>query len=310
MNTNIDRELVEALQSSGMLIRLGTSSLGVQVTDKARSRAITDGAAASRDAARVVVNRLPGAARAHHAKLTACQGAARTALHEMTTPWDESGWRFLPTVRFDDLMRRLSRIKVDFDAELAELRANASEVVRLARIELGELADNVHLPTAEEMVAAYDMATEVIPVPDGATFRGLPDSARATLAARLDNQLVKAYERGVDSIMDRVRPMLETMVERLVAFDKRENAKINNVQVGRVGVFRDSLVENVQPMADLVKSIASIKNDKRLFDLHAKLEEITNYTAKDLRDNAYARDSVKQMAGEALSMFDEWGLAA
>lgn len=310
MSNIADRELVAALQASGMLIRLGTSSLGVQVTDKVRSRAVTDQAAASRDAARVVVNRLPGAARAHHAKLTACQSAARTALHEMTTPWDESGWRFLPTARFDDLMKRLSHIKVEFDAELGLLRANADEVVRLARIELGELAGNVSLPSAEEMVAAYDMATEIIPIPDGATFRGLPDSARATLAARLENQLVRSYERGVDSIMDRVRPMLETMVERLVAFEKRETARMNNVDVGRVGVFRDSLVENIEPMAELVKSIAGIRNDERLFALHAKLESITQYSAQDLREHPRIRRDVQATAKEALSLFDEWAIAA
>lgn len=310
MSNIVDRELVEALQSSGMLIRLGTAALGVQVTDRQRSRVVTDEASASKDAARVVVNRLPGAARVYHAKLTACQSAARTALHEMTTPWDESGWRFLPTVRFDDLMKRLSTIKIDFDAELGFLRANADEVARLARVELGDLANNVRLPSADEMVSAYTMATEIIPIPDGATFRGLPDSARAALSARLDAQLVSAYDKGVDSIMDRVRPMVETVIDRLTAFDKREAARTNGIDVGRNGVFRDTLVENIQPMLSLIKSIADIRGEQRLYTLHAKLEAIVQYSAQELREHPSIRKDVQATAREALSIFDEWNLAA
>ena len=41
-HSEINHDLIEALQSTGMLIRLNTSSFGTQATDREKSREVTD----------------------------------------------------------------------------------------------------------------------------------------------------------------------------------------------------------------------------------------------------------------------------
>ena len=188
-HNEINTGLIDALQSTGMLIRLSTSSFGTQATDREKSREITDNAQASSDAARVVVNRLPGKAKLYHAKLTKTQSMARQVINDMTTPWDESGWRLLLTTRFDELARALALIKKDFDAGLTALSTNADEVISDAKAALGDLGANVRMPTKEDMINSYSMKTDIVPIPDGAQFRNLPPSTKALLQERLDRRL-------------------------------------------------------------------------------------------------------------------------
>jgi hypothetical protein len=307
-HTEINHGLIDALQSTGMLIRLSTSSFGTQATDREKSREVTENASASSDAARVVVNRLPGKAKLHHAKISKLQGLARQVINDMTTPWDESGWRLLLTTRFDELAKALAFVKGDFDAAKSALAANADDVLSDAKTALGSLGANVRMPSTREMVEAYDMKTEIVPIPDGAQFRNLPDSTKRILQARLDKQIERAYQRGVESIMERVQPMLASVVERLNAYDDRLAKQAAGEDVGRTGAFRDTLVYNIAPVAELVSSLAGATKDARLIELHTKLSQIVQHQPDELRANDATRAHVKQEANAALALFDEWTL--
>ncbi|CAB4144594.1 hypothetical protein UFOVP470_44 [uncultured Caudovirales phage] len=308
-HSEINHDLIEALQSTGMLIRLNTSSFGTQATDREKSREVTDNAQASSDAARVVVNRLPGKAKLYHAKLTKTQSLARQIINDMTTPWDESGWRLLLTTRFDELARSLSLVKKDFDAGLTALSANADEVISDAKAALGDLGANVRMPTKEDMINSYSMKTDIVPIPDGAQFRNLPPSTKTLLQHRLDKQIEAAYQRGVESIMERVKPMMTSVVERLDAYDGRLAAQAQGEEVGRTGAFRDTLVYNIAPVAELVGSLAAVTKDARLTELHTKLTQIVQHKPDEIRADDAARQHVKQNAHDALALFDEWDLS-
>jgi hypothetical protein len=308
-HNEINTGLIDALQSTGMLIRLSTSSFGTQATDREKSREITDNAQASSDAARVVVNRLPGKAKLYHAKLTKTQSMARQVINDMTTPWDESGWRLLLTTRFDELARALALIKKDFDAGLTALSTNADEVISDAKAALGDLGANVRMPTKEDMINSYSMKTDIVPIPDGAQFRNLPPSTKALLQERLDRQIEAAYQRGIESIMERVKPMLASVVDRLDAYDDRLTAQSQGEEVGRTGAFRDTLIYNIAPVTELVGSLAGVTKDARLVELHTKLTQIVQHKPDEIRANDAARQQVKQDAHDALALFDEWDMS-
>lgn len=307
MTTEINEEIVDAIQSTTMLIRLATSSFGTERTDRSKSDEVTSGEGATRDAARVVVNRLPGPAKHHHNRVVKMQSSARELVNQYTTPWDETGWRMLSTSSFDALMRQLHPLNEQFRSALADYTQAAPQVLKDAVDALGGLASGVTMPSAEDMIKAYDMRVDIVPVPDGANFRGLPPNAKEILGQRLKKQIAASFEKGVASIIERLQPMLNTAVERLTAYDNRLEQQARGVEVGRHGAFRDTLISNFHPVLDLLTALEGI-GDPRLAELKTRVEEIVEASPEQLRTDDQVRATTKARAKATLDVLDQWGV--
>jgi hypothetical protein len=303
-------ELVEALQSTGMLIRLSTSSFGTQVTDRVKSAEVTTDAHAASDAARVIINRLPGEAKIRHERVKKLLSQASAIIKENTTPWDESGYRLLMTSRFDEVMRYIVGVKESFDREVEALRSEADDIIAKAMQNLGDLADRVRPPSKDEMINAYQMRWTIMPVPDGANFKGVPDNTKKILSGIIARQVQKAYDSAVEDVADRVRPMMERVVEGLEKYEERLDKAAAGEEVGRAGTFRDTLVYNLRPVAELAKAMAAVNNDARLLQIAEKADAILSIEPKVLRTDADARETAKKEAGELIAFFDSWTVPA
>jgi hypothetical protein len=294
-------ELVEALQSTGMLIRLSTSSFGTQVTDRVKSAEVTTDAHAASDAARVIINRLPGEAKIRHERVKKLLSQASAIIKENTTPWDESGYRLLMTSRFDEVMRYIVGVKESFDREVEALRSEADDIIAKAMQNLGDLADRVRPPSKDEMINAYQMRWTIMPV---------PDNTKKILSGIIARQVQKAYDSAVEDVADRVRPMMERVVEGLEKYEERLDKAAAGEEVGRAGTFRDTLVYNLRPVAELAKAMAAVNNDARLLQIAEKADAILSIEPKVLRTDADARETAKKEAGELIAFFDSWTVPA
>jgi hypothetical protein len=303
----VEKDIIESLQSAAMLVRFTSSAFGTQATSRDKSMELTQKEEASRDAAKVVVNKLPGVARQHHQHITHLQGEARQIINRLTTPWDESGWRLLMTTNFERLARALHPLKEDFDRSLARYKEIAPDVLQQARGELGGLADTIRMPTPDEMVSRYSMKYDIVPIPDGAGFNGLPAGVRDVLSNRLQQTIRSSYEAGVASVMNRLKPLLEAAVERLTAYDKRLSQQAAGIEVGRHGAFRDSLIENFMPVITVLDAL-DIAGDSRIQEMSRRVKHIASHSPQQLRDDDHARAVVKDGAKEILDLMDQWGV--
>lgn len=297
----MSKEIMDAVRETCMLVTIRKTALGMSRTDKAASQDVTRNNHAAAGTAKVVVNRLPGAD-AHHKAITAIQREATEIIDKHTMHFNE-GWRLLPNRRFETLIQELAAVKSKFDKAMTSLDQNAAHIVRAAHANKGSF--DIDLPTETELINAYSMETEFQPVPAGDHFRGLPESTAKKLAARLDARIAENVSTAQNDILDRFRAPIRSFIERMKAFDDREREQATGKEVGRVGVFRDTVVTNIRDLYNVLNSF-NVTGDERLKELGELVKELAHANPEDLRKSATARDATVQRAKEIASNLDSW----
>lgn len=286
--------IVDALQSTSMLVRISSSFLGATRTDKEAAREITDDKNAAAGSAKVTVNRLAGADQLDK-QIRANFANTRNALEALTTPFgDDRGWRILPNTQFNRALLVLSRGQKQHLALCATLKEEAPKIIEEARKNIGNF--NVDLPTVEELVHGYDMKWDFRPIPDS-KFKGLPEDAQAKLGARMNKQIADAYAKAKEDVLQRFIKPLEEFVKGMEKYDKRE--------AGRTGSFADTKVTNIKALHEML-SAWNIDGDARLTELSNMVASLASTDPKDLRSNSVVRTAATARARETLDALDAW----
>lgn len=300
MTNDIDA-IGEAVRSTCILATIKFSALGLTRTDRQASNNVNMQAGAVAGAARVVVSRLPGADE-HHKAITAAQRAYKDALWSLSVPYgNDEGWRLLPNVNWSRLIPRMSACKNEFDKALSAFKADLGNVRARALANKGSL--NVEIPTEEELASAYCMDTEFRPVNDG-QFRGLPDSVAQKLQAHAKAKLAAAVQDATRHTLERIAQPLEYFIERMVKYDEREQAIAQGKEVGKHGIFRDSVVENIKELVEVIDSF-NLTGDPRLATLSQRLQPLV-VSPDALRDSQPVRHTAEKTARAVLADLKEW----
>lgn len=292
-------DVLGALRETAMLAACRISRFGLERKDKTTSEEVRVQKGVAERGLRVTVNRLAGADE-HHRAIVSLQEEIRDAFNRWTFYWDEGGWRGLPTAAFNDMLREIAPRDAAFKARLLEYETALPEVMERARIGLGTA--NIELPAPEEIIAAYGVKLEFQPIPDRASFRGLPQTTQAKLSEHLVTRAAKARTEAVQDVLGRVAPVLSRMVERLNAFDARQAKMAEGIDPGKEGIFRDSLVENVKDIAQVLPSF-NVLGDPTLDAAIAQITALAGgLTPEKLRQDDALRAGVKQQAKDTLDM--------
>jgi hypothetical protein len=294
-------DIAEAVRSTCILATVRLRALGLTRTDKDASRDVVRQNNASAGAARVVVSRLPGADEFHN-RITQAQGQARADLIALTMPYgNDEGWRLLPNANFEPLLAKLTTSKGKVTQLLDELKVEAPNIIARAKANMGTL--NVPIPTVDELIGSYAIDVEFREIAEGA-FKGLPDATASKLRRHVQRNLAAAVERATNDTMGRFIKPLEYFVERMRLFDERERAIAAGRDVGRTGVFRDSVVENIKELAEVVGSL-NVTNDPRLDKLAAEVQALI-IEPEALRDSQPKREEAVQVASNILADLSDW----
>lgn len=294
-------EIGEAVRHTCMLVAVRMRALGLTRTDREASRQVEDNAQASRGAARVTVSRLPGADQFHKAMIK-IQMETRAAVSAITMPYgNNEGWRLLPNVNWDRLTTTVAQARQAHSAMLEKYKEALPDVLAQARANRGTL--NVDIPTEEEIISGYSMEVEFRDIPEG-NFKGMPESVSQKLKVHVGRQVAAAMEQAQRDTFERFLPHLTRFVERLELYDQREQAQAAGQDVGRKGVFRDSLVENLKELVEVVDSF-NVLGDERLVELKEKVGAII-VSPEKLRDSQPAREEAREKARSVLSTLEEW----
>lgn len=291
----------EAVRNTCILATIRCSALGLTRTDKQTSNDVTSQHGAVNGAARVVVSRLPGADE-HHRQIVNAQLKMKHALYGLSMRYgNDEGWRLLPNANWQTLLMRLSEGKAEYEKVLSAFIADLPNVVARAQANKGSL--NIEVPTEEELRRAYTMETEFRPIHDG-RFRGLPPNVVAKLEQTAQAKLAAAIEMAKQDTLQRFVSPLEHFVERMVKYDEREQAQSQGKEVGRHGIFRDSVVGNVKELVDVVASF-NVTGDERLTLLTEKVKAL-DLNPDALRDNQPVRQDATAKAREILADLKDW----
>lgn len=293
MNAPIRHNLLSnALREVAMIAEVKTTALGLNRADKQAAQKTNTDFQAHQGAARVSVNRLAGADDLHR-DITALQEAIRANLHAYTTSWGMTSRRLLPNANFEPWIREHARLQGEFETKRAHLIAEAPNLIRKAEAALGHF--NVRPPSVEEIERAYSVSYGLEPIPDGKQFSGLPDAANDWLTEQFEHNISTAYREAQLDALKRLSEPLEALVDRIGAYDERMDKLEKGDDPGRVGIFRDTLVSNVQDIGAVFGSF-NLTQDPKMQNFADRLAIFMNASPDDLRKNDDLRASAKQQA--------------
>jgi len=284
------------LAKKAMLANLNISQWGArrfdrEVTDEVNSNHSTDGAA--RDLGRYNKRLVAKSALEPVWQIT---NRARVMHQNMTQPWLDNGSRILPAALYLKYAEVMRALEAEFDAAVAKFCEDYPAHVEARKAELTNgmfKADDY--PSPATIHRKFDFDVKVFPVPD-------PDDFRVELAAEhaddikrdIEESMKEALTVAMQEPVTRIIDVVGRMAERLNAYDNREEGS-------RTGTFRNTLVENVRELVELLPAF-NLTDDPALTNITRRMEqELCVEDAKALRENPQARADVQKSAEDILA---------
>ena len=222
-------------------------------------------------------------------------GETRNGFIERTLPWMDDGSRIMAADAFLAHASWIRGQERKFTAEVDKFLAEYPGHVADAHKRLAGLFKDDDYPTVGQLRDKFSIETRVMPVPTAADFRVAMSEAQATrIREDIERTVREATQQAVTDIYRRIADLCGRMVERLNAYKPargKEKAE---------GVFRDSLVENVRDLIQVLPAL-NITGDPALSEMSDRLYELARWDASVLREDAKVRRNV---ATEAQSILD------
>jgi hypothetical protein len=282
-----------------MLVDFSVSQWTARKIDKKASADLTDAANAHAKSAHVSKKLVASSL------LTEINNVVmQTRLHHMhcTSPWFDNGSRILHISnheKYRDGMERGEAKFADlvprFVAEYPLLREQAANEY----VALGKLWNGSDYPAVERIAHKFAWRTRTLPIPNEADFRAdigqdAIDRVRADISAVLHDRAAAAAM----NTFSRVHEVVAHMVESLDAYQPSATGKDK-------GTFRDTLVGNIRDLIDVMPGL-NFANDKRVSQLIADMQAITEHEAEDLRIDAALRRDVTAKAKEIVTAVSDF----
>ncbi len=219
------------------------------------------------------------------AELTAVQkfaASVRTAHYAKTLPWSDTGPRLLTTANYFDYVRDMSLLKADFDALVSKFIAAYAWETTQAQAKLGALFNAAEYPDAESLRGKFSMRYNFIPLAEVGDFRlDIQSEAQKVLCEEYEQYYTAQLSNAMNDLWSRLHTALSRMSDRLeVSGDGKK-------------VFRDSLVSNVEEVADLL-STCNVTKDPTMEQARVDLvNALRGVTPDGLREDAALRRHTK-----------------
>lgn len=280
---------VPSISSSAMLAELSISIWTAKKKDKTASEDVTRLNNAKRGVAGVT-KRLLGDC----AELDAVQkfaGNTRNAHYAATMPWSDSGLRLLPTARYFAYHKQMTDLRDEFHRLVANFLSAYSWEITQAQAKLGNLFNVSEYPNSDELAKKFRFAITYIPLPETGDWRvDMERETQDALRAQYADAYAAQLKGAMGDLWSRTHGVLARMSERLDYAD-HEKKKI----------FRDSLVENVTEMVDLLRS-CNVTHDAEMARMADRLEQtLRGVTPDALREDATLRAETKRSIDAAIA---------
>lgn len=291
-------DLYDALSETAMLATLKASAFGTSRRDKVAGHEVSAANDAVPEAAKVNVNILAGADTLHK-EITALQREARTAFNHLTTVWDEDSWRLLPNAHFARLVGDMRPVNDRIGELKARLEEEAPTIIARAEANLGKLAGRVSMPTPAEMVAAYSIKLDFVPVPNAKHLpTNLPEGTLMALRHKVQRETERKVQEAMRAPLVGLAEQLAYFVERMDAANERDAAG----EGGRKGSFRGTLVTNLNDLMGVLGAF-NLTNDPAFQDVIDRMQAMLDGVTVDvLRASKHAREKAKADAEGVLDL--------
>lgn len=277
------------ISSSSMLVELSVSHWTGRKLDRRASKEVTTQNHATSGVANVNKKLLGDCA-----ELSAVQkfvGNSRNVHYGMTMPWSDTGLRLLPTAQYFKYNEAMTAVQDEFNRLVDNFLDAYDWEITQAQAKLGDLFHRDDYPTIEALRQKFKFRLTYIPLPDAGDFRiDIANEAADEIKEHYVSYYSTQLSNAMNDVWYRTHDVLKRMSERL---DYGDNEKKK--------VFRDSLVENVSEMVELLR-VCNVTGSTQMTAMADKLDDALNGVTPDaLREDEYLRTETKRAVDEAIA---------
>ena len=250
------------LSNDAMLVTLRIQGWSARCYDRKASQFVAVRHDADASAGRYNKRLLPKVALA---SLNATLNEARKTHYHHTLPWDDVGARLLPVANYERYTGTLDRLIERMRTERSRFIADYENQVRRARLDLGRLFSEDDYPSREELLGRFSARYRIVPVPDSGHF-----------LAELANGESDRVRRDIQKdVTQRLNGALADLYRRLGEAVGHVCERLTEDENGKPKVFRDSLIENLRELVDIVPRLNVFRDEQ----LNALCLEVQNRIA-------------------------------
>jgi hypothetical protein len=273
---------VPSVSNASMLVELSIGAWTGRKLDKRASEEVTGINKAAKGVANVNKKLLGDCA-----ELDAVQkfvANSRNVHYSSTAPWSDTGLRILPTSRYFKYHEQMTGLQAEFERLVEQFLTAYDWEISQAQVKLGDLFNPDEYPTADSLRSRFKFRLNYIPLPDAGDWRvDMEQEALSTLRSHYENFYNTQLQTALKDVWFRTHKALSAMSDRLDYTDDTTRK-----------IFRDSLVENVIEVVDLLGDF-NITGDVQMTAMKNRLEDaMRGVTPEALREDAYLRQKTKQ----------------
>jgi hypothetical protein len=298
MNKSVNTPRLSALLGQvATIAKVSTSSLGLKRFDKQASLESDRAHNAQAGTGRTFASRMAGCE--HRCKEVSDLGKlAQTKLKEKTTSWGENQ-RLMSNGMLNDWLQEFMPIKKEFDEKVAQLVADAPQLIATALANKGTY--NVEPPTEEEIRNAYALEFSMSQIPDSETFaaHGVTKEVQEEMRRQFERGIEAAYTTATNDALTRVAEPLQHLVDRIATFDKVEDEKSRGVVSSSARLY-ETTITHVQDIAKVFRSF-NLTGSPLMNQIADRLEAFEGIDIEDIKTSESLRKDLTKRADAILA---------
>jgi hypothetical protein len=149
---------------------------------------------------------------------------ARQEHYFMTLPWDDNGYRVLPSAAYMDHTEKMRELSNRFNPVVDALAREFGNLVAQARGRLGGLFRPEDYPAPDELRRKFSFETKVMPLPDAGDFRvTLGDEEKERIKRQITVAVEASLQVASRDLWQRLYEAVSHLAERLQAYKVTED---------------------------------------------------------------------------------------
>ncbi len=216
-----------------------------------------------------------------------------------TLPWLDNGARILSAEGYFGYAEVMRGFESQWEPALDTFVRDYPAYMEEARQKLNGLYRADDYPSSHGIRDRFSFGYNVFPLPSQLDFRvQLGDAETARVQASIEDQVNQALDAAMKDVWERIRDAVGHMAERLRAYTVSAE--------GVNGAFRDTLVQNVRDLVDILPSL-NVRDNPALAEFTERMRaELCAYSPQTLRDSKCARERTAAAAEDILSRVEAY----
>jgi len=209
---------------------------------------------------------------------------------KLTSTWNDSSWRLLPTGKWFEYAAAMNPLIAEFDCAADELARDFATMVDEARARLGDLFDLGDYPdTPSEFRAMFraEVTQEPLPQISDASRISLPASELEAMQRSMERAMAANIASVKSEVFTRLQETTEALAKSLIAWD-----------AGNQKSVKKTLLDSVRSACSYAASF-NLDGDSRIDALLKEIDDFMTHDMETIRENPTLRAEVISAAANA-----------